>query len=134
MSKIKDLFAEYSGDEDLVVSAKEALEKGMIAEIRERIIKYADERGGELVTALVNDVELVESENSDGNKEYSLPYKVECELWAANMVDGYIEENALDLTDAMWVELNQFIYLYAMEVANKMKYDIISIKLKMGEQ
>lgn len=134
MSKTKDMFAEYNGDDDLVLSAQELVDRGMNAELCKRVIKYAKERRGGLIKALLDDADIIESVNDEGHKEYSLLYKTECEVWASTVVDEYIEENTLDVSDAMWLAMNQHAYLVAGDIADEKQNEIIEMKLEIANE
>lgn len=130
MSKIKDMFAEYNGDDDLVLSAQELVDRGMNAELCKRVIAYAKERRGSLIKALLEDADIVEGVDDEGHKEYSLLYKTECEAWASIVVDEYIEENTLDVSDTMWLAMNQHAYLVAMDIVDEKESEIVKMKME----
>lgn len=153
MSKIKDLYAVAENIDDLKPVEPHKYDKSFYLAVQEtdkqRIVKQVMERALKseaLKPWLASNAEYSEGVNDDGLKEiYFENFTELCEEVAQGNLDEYIEEQALDITDAEYTELIDRI---RDELANELaeyeheciqdyimdsKYSLDSMREKKGE-
>lgn len=130
MSKIKDLYAAVNHIDDLEPTHYDktfylAVQEGDKARIVRQVLERAL-KSSELRSWLASNAEYSIDYNEGGLKEYNFEnYEYLCEEVAQGNLDEYIEEQALDITDAEYTELIERIRDELIEKLDGYKYECV---------